>query len=208
MLTIDPCRSIPAGIGAPLPVPPSARASALPLLRAAAGDDGDTSSSASSSKKRRRKVPLPAELLEEQAQQAQTVSPSAPTPEPVRVKSREEELAERLKQDIARFKAVEKAGTDDSQAATEATAFEKAASAFEKMLVADFFVVLAFLGWFLTGVVFKSVLNDRSVLDGFNAIWTPVIQPALGMYVRDKWPWACDLIDWCRRVYESTNPSH
>lgn len=47
--------------------------------------------------------------------------------------------------------------------------------------MADFFVVLGFLGWFVTGVVAKSVAGNGDVLDGFSALWMPVIQPALGM---------------------------
>jgi hypothetical protein len=50
-----------------------------------------------------------------------------------------------------------------------------------QVLVADFFVVLGFLGWFVTGVVAKSVAGNGDVLDGFSALWMPVIQPALGM---------------------------
>lgn len=58
---------------------------------------------------------------------------------------------------------------------------DKAGSILQKVLVADFFVVLAFLGWFVTGVVFKSALNDATVIDKFTDIWMPVIQPALGV---------------------------
>jgi hypothetical protein len=131
-------------------------------------------------------VPLPAELLEEQQGQAEEKKPAAAAA-PAPARSREDELAERLKQDIARFKAVEQAEGKEAGGEGEASGLaglgQKAASAFQKVLVADFFVVLAFLGWFIAGVVSKSVFDDRSVLDGFNAIWTPVIQPALGMCV-------------------------
>lgn len=174
---------------APVPAAVSSTLRHLPLRAAWGNEEGDGGKKAG--KKRRRKVPLPAELLEEQQQNqpAQAQEEKKPAAAAAPARSREEELAERLKQDIARFKAVEQAEGKESEASEgEASGLaglgQKAASAFEKVLVADFFVVLAFLGWFIAGVVFKSVFDDRSVLDGFNAIWTPVIQPALGMCVR------------------------
>jgi hypothetical protein len=188
---------------------PRAFTSAAVAVRAASGDgneegSGRGSGSGGGAKKKRRKVPLPAELLEEQqngaAAAAVDVNDSAAASSSA-ARSREDQLAERLKQDIARFKAVEKAEAKlapEEEASGLAGLGQKAASAFDKVLVADFFVVVAFFGWFVAGVVFKSVFDDRTVLDGFNAIWTPVIQPALGMYVRTHGGvsqlWGCECV--------------
>jgi hypothetical protein len=49
--------------------------------------------------------------------------------------------------------------------------------------VADFFVVVGFFGWFVVGAVSKSAFDNSVVIDSFTDVWTPVIQPALGMYV-------------------------
>lgn len=188
---------MPAVAAASSPLRPLPRPRPLPL-RAASGEEGGDAAgeggkAGAAGKKRRRKVPLPAELLEAQQEQEEKVEEqkaaapvSAAPVSAAPARSREEELAERLKQDIARFKAVEQAEAKpgaEEEVGGLAGLGQKASSALEKVLVADFFVVLAFLAWFLTGVVFKSVFDDRSVLDGFNAIWTPVIQPALGMCV-------------------------
>lgn len=91
-------------------------------------------------------------------------------------------MQERLQQDIARFRKKE---VEDKVSEKELTGFsafaDKAGGILNKVLVADFFVILAFFGWFVTGVFFKSVLSDASVIDKFTDIWMPVIQPALGL---------------------------
>lgn len=45
----------------------------------------------------------------------------------------------------------------------------------------DFFVVCAFLLWFLAGIFSSSVLRDDSIQIAFNGIFEPVVQPALGI---------------------------
>lgn len=96
---------------------------------------------------------------------------------------RSKELEEQLKRDIERFRRTERAAAedDDEEGKGLGAVAEKAAGVMSKVLVADFFVVLAFLGWFVAGVVVKSVSGNGDVLDGFSALWMPVIQPALGM---------------------------
>ena len=97
-------------------------------------------------------MPLPAELLEE------TQQPATPSPEPAErneeapssavAKTREQDLEERLRQDIARFRKTEAAQKEEEGEETMfASLAGKASSALEKVLVADFFVVLGFLGW-------------------------------------------------------------
>lgn len=45
----------------------------------------------------------------------------------------------------------------------------------------DFFVVIAFMLWFIAGVVSSYGFGETFLLDQFNDKWTPVVQPALGV---------------------------
>lgn len=45
----------------------------------------------------------------------------------------------------------------------------------------DFFVVIAFMLWFIAGVVSSYGFSNTFLLDQFNDKWTPVVQPALGV---------------------------
>ena len=45
----------------------------------------------------------------------------------------------------------------------------------------DFFVVIAFMIWFIAGVVSSYGFSNSFLLDQFNDKWTPVVQPALGV---------------------------
>jgi hypothetical protein len=45
----------------------------------------------------------------------------------------------------------------------------------------DFFVVCAFLVWFLAGVVSSSIFKNDDIQIAFNGIFQPVVQPALGI---------------------------
>ncbi len=136
-------------------------------------------------KKKKRKVPLPPELLEAQADASTTDNAAAPPPPPAATPappSLEKQLEDRLQEDILKFRKKEVEKKAEEPEATGLSALTaKAGSALEKVLVADFFVVLGFLGWFLAGVFAKSALGDRSVLDSFNKVWDPLIQPALGV---------------------------
>lgn len=49
------------------------------------------------------------------------------------------------------------------------------------IITVDFFVVIAFMLWFIAGVVSSYGFNDTFLLDQFNDKWTPVVQPALGV---------------------------
>lgn len=50
-----------------------------------------------------------------------------------------------------------------------------------KLIAVDFFVVIAFMLWFIAGVVSSYGFNNTFLLDEFNDKWTPVVQPALGV---------------------------
>lgn len=49
------------------------------------------------------------------------------------------------------------------------------------IITVDFFVVIAFMLWFIAGVVSSYGFNNTFLLDEFNDKWTPVVQPALGV---------------------------
>lgn len=50
-----------------------------------------------------------------------------------------------------------------------------------KIIAVDFFVVIAFMLWFIAGVVSSYGFKETFLLDQFNEKWTPVVQPALGV---------------------------
>ncbi|CAM9697122.1 unnamed protein product [Discosporangium mesarthrocarpum] len=81
--------------------------------------------------------------------------------------------------DIAEFRRRER-GNVQSQGAIE-SATTGAKEMFSTILSVDFFVVVGFMLWFLTGVVSTYVFKNTFILDEFNNLWTPVVQPALGL---------------------------
>ena len=61
--------------------------------------------------------------------------------------------------------------------------YGEARAAFDKFLVADFFFILAILGWFVVGVFQKQITEDTSLLDAWLPFWMPLFQPALGVFM-------------------------
>lgn len=53
----------------------------------------------------------------------------------------------------------------------------------DKLLVADFFLILAVLAWFLAGVAQRTALGDDGILEAWLPLWTPLFQPALGVFM-------------------------
>ena len=51
----------------------------------------------------------------------------------------------------------------------------------QNIIAADFFLILAFLAWFLAGVISSSVFKNDAIQLAFNGIFQPVVQPALGI---------------------------
>lgn len=49
------------------------------------------------------------------------------------------------------------------------------------IITIDFFVVIGFLLWFISGVVSSYGFSNSFLLDQFNDKWTTVVQPALGV---------------------------
>merc|ERR1712146_535148 len=105
----------------------------------------------------------------------------------------ESDLNQRILEDITRMREAEKKKREEAilngdtkalqgkENENENSFFESLSNNVSTFLFYDFVVVLMFLGLFLTGLAQKSLTNDSQILDFFNAIWNPVIQPALGL---------------------------
>ena len=51
---------------------------------------------------------------------------------------------------------------------------------FSSLLPADFFAIVIFLFWFLAASIQKEFMNSAYLLERFQDIFLPVVQPALG----------------------------
>jgi hypothetical protein len=58
---------------------------------------------------------------------------------------------------------------------------EMIGNALSTIVTADFFVVLAFLGWFLLGIFSSYILKDDTIQIAFNNNFETLVQPALGV---------------------------
>lgn len=86
------------------------------------------------------------------------------------------ELAD-LGADIERFRRAE---NRQPETAGESIA-SGAKNVISTIISIDFFVVIAFMLWFIAGVVSSYGFGNTFLLDQFNDKWTPVVQPALGV---------------------------
>ncbi|CAM9431918.1 unnamed protein product [Scytosiphon promiscuus] len=86
------------------------------------------------------------------------------------------ELAD-LGADIERFRRAE---NRQPETAGESIA-SGAKNVISTIISVDFFVVIAFMLWFIAGVVSSYGFGETFLLDQFNDKWTPVVQPALGV---------------------------
>ena len=86
------------------------------------------------------------------------------------------ELAD-LGADIERFRRAE---NRQPETAGESMA-SGAKNVISTIISIDFFVVIAFMLWFIAGVVSSYGFSNTFLLDQFNDKWTPVVQPALGV---------------------------
>lgn len=76
------------------------------------------------------------------------------------------------------------AGSDVGGSSSSSTGFSvpsAAKNAISTLITADFFLICAFLLWFLAGIFASAVLKDDAVQIAFNNIFQPVVQPALGV---------------------------
>jgi len=68
-----------------------------------------------------------------------------------------------------------------SEPKTEGNAMLKIRDIISTVVAVDFFVVFGFLIWFITGAVSSSIVKDDTIQLAFNALFQPVVQPAIGI---------------------------
>ncbi|WIA10665.1 hypothetical protein OEZ85_010845 [Tetradesmus obliquus] len=93
-----------------------------------------------------------------------------------------EDMSDILKQDMERFARQQPASTAAKQAAQQK---QEASSsplkeAVDKVLIADFFFVLAVLGWLGAGLAGKA-MGSSALIDAWMPLWPMVFQPAIGI---------------------------
>jgi hypothetical protein len=72
-------------------------------------------------------------------------------------------------------------GSSSTSSSTGFSVPSAAKNAISTLITADFFLICAFLLWFLAGIFASAVLKDDAVQIAFNNIFQPVVQPALGV---------------------------
>lgn len=85
----------------------------------------------------------------------------------------DETLTELLKKDMSELSTL----TSKPEEKSENQVVAAVKNAFAVFLIADFFLVLAFLAWFLAGVTLQS--SNPVVLERFQDIFQPVVVPSL-----------------------------
>lgn len=88
----------------------------------------------------------------------------------------------RLLQDAQQMR--QAAGGDGAGSSSSSTGFSvpnAAKNAISTLITADFFLICAFLLWFLAGIFASTVLQNDAIQIAFNGIFQPVVQPALGV---------------------------
>ena len=96
-----------------------------------------------------------------------------------------ENLSFELERDLAEFRRREEmssvvaSGDDDGGGVVQVMSSVR--EVFAKILVADFFLIIGFLVWFLAASVQKEFMGNAWFLERFQDIFMPVVQPALGL---------------------------
>lgn len=108
-------------------------------------------------------------------------TPAAAPPPAAAAATEETEAADReaLRQDVAAFKARNQP-VDDAVPIVSDT-YRLAKTVFDNLLLADFFLVVALLGWLVVALVPHFAAKNDALLDPWLAIWQPFIQPVLGV---------------------------
>ena len=87
---------------------------------------------------------------------------------------------EQLLADAKKMKALEK--TDENEVdSSEGGAMASVRNVISTIVTVDFFVVCAFLLWFLAGIFCSYILKDDTVQIAFNSNFQALVQPALGV---------------------------
>jgi len=92
-------------------------------------------------------------------------------------------LEKQLQEDIKIFKSsnIETASYNDEKYHQSNGIASKIKELFSALLVADFFLILLFLTWFIAATISKEVFSSYFLIEKFQDIFQPVIQPALGL---------------------------
>lgn len=88
-------------------------------------------------------------------------------------------LMDELEQDITSFNAPSQQNTSGDENGFKLGSQVK--DVLSAVLIADFFAILVFLVWFIAASVSKQFFGNAFLLERFQDIFNPVIQPALGL---------------------------
>jgi hypothetical protein len=86
---------------------------------------------------------------------------------------------EALRRDVEAFKSRNQVENDGIRMVDGA--YSVAKTVFDNLLLADFFLVIALLGWLVVALVPHFAAKNDSLLDPWLALWQPFIQPVLGV---------------------------
>jgi hypothetical protein len=86
-------------------------------------------------------------------------------------------IGEQLQEDIKRFET----NSAIYRGKEEGNLLKSVKNAFSYVLIADFFLIIFFLGWFIAASISKEAFANPYLLERFQDIFQPVIQPALGV---------------------------
>ena len=87
--------------------------------------------------------------------------------------------------DIARFRKAEAADPERAAAAAadESSLLKKTIGTLGTILTYNFFIIIGFFTWFMTGVVAQFGFQQTALIDAFRGAWDYVIQPLLGTHM-------------------------
>jgi hypothetical protein len=92
----------------------------------------------------------------------------------------EQQKMQQLERDLAQFKA-ERGGdkADSLPADTEPTVLMRVINLLGSVLTFNFFIIVAFFTWFLTGVGMQFGAHQEGLINAFRGAWDPLIMPLL-----------------------------
>lgn len=92
----------------------------------------------------------------------------------------EQQKLQQLERDLAQFKAERGGGATDSLAAEmEPTLLKRVIDTLGSVLTFNFFIIIAFFTWFLTGVGMQFGAHQEGLINAFRGAWDPLIMPLL-----------------------------
>jgi hypothetical protein len=92
----------------------------------------------------------------------------------------EQQKLQQLERDLAQFKAERGVSASDSLAAdAEPTLLKRVIDTLGSVLTFNFFIIIAFFTWFLTGVGMQFGAHQEGLINAFRGAWDPLIMPLL-----------------------------